>query len=61
MLIAVGCAFVLRGGGVISRAVGSGVLDEGALTAKAELSQDIKQGKVVPPGIAGTDAERSRR
>ena len=28
----------------------------GSLTAKAELSQDIEQGKVVPPGIAETDA-----
>ena len=52
MLIAVGFAYVLRGrgGDVISRAAGSGVLDEGALTAKAKLSQDIDQGKVVPPG-----------
>ena len=52
MLIAVGFAYVLRGGGgdVISRAAGSGVLDEGALTAKAKLSQDIDQGNVVPPG-----------
>ena len=59
-LIAVGFAFVLRGrgGDVISRAAGSGVLDQGAMTAKAELSQDIDQGKVVPPGIAGTDPPR---
>jgi aquaporin Z len=58
-LIAVGFAYVLRGrgGDVISRAAGSGVLDEGALAAKAQLSQDIDQGKVVPPGIAGTDAQ----
>ena len=60
-LIAVGFAFMLRGrgGDVISRAAGSGVLDEGALTAKAKLSQDIEQGKAVPPGIAGTDAQQS--
>jgi aquaporin Z len=60
-LIAVGFAFVLRGrgGDVISRAAGSGVLDEGALAAKAQLSQDIEHGRVVPPGIAGTDAQRS--
>jgi aquaporin Z len=60
-LIAVGCAFVLRGrgGDVISRAAGSGVLDEGALTAKAKLSKDIDQGKVVPPGITGTDTQQS--
>ncbi len=48
-----------RGGDVISRAAGSGVLDEGSLAAKAELSQDIEQGKVVPPGIASIDAPRS--
>ena len=61
MLIAVGFAFVLRGrgGDVISRAAGSGVLDKGALTAKEELSQDIEQGKVVPPGIADTGPQRS--
>ena len=59
-LIAVGFAYVLRGrgGGVIGRAAGSGVLDEGALAAKARLSQEIDQGKVVPPGIAGTDPPR---
>ena len=59
-LIAVGFAFVLRGrgGDVIARAAGSGVLDEGALAAKAELSEDIDQGKVVPPGIADTDTQR---
>ena len=39
-----------------SSAAGSGVLDQGALAAKAELSEDIEQGKVVPPGIAETDA-----
>ena len=58
-LIAVGFAFVLRGrgGDVISRAAGSGVLDQGALTAKAKLSEDIDQGKVAPPGIAGTETQ----
>ena len=60
-LIAVGFAFVLRGrgGDAISRAAGSGVLDEGALTAKAKLSQDIEQGKAVPPGITGTETQQS--
>src|SRR5512140_1956630 len=59
-LIAVGFAYVLRGSGgdVTSRAAGSGVLDEGALAAKAKLSQEIDQGKVAPPGIAGTDPPR---
>jgi aquaporin Z len=60
-LIAVGFAFVLRGrgGDVISRAAGSGVLDEGAVTAKAKLSQDIEHGKAIPPGITGTDTQQS--
>ena len=60
MLIAVGFAYVLRGrgGDVISRAAGSGRLDEAAPTAKAELSEDIDHGKAVPPGIAGTDPQR---
>jgi aquaporin Z len=58
-VIAVGFAMVLRGrgGDVISRAAGSGVLDEGAEVAKAQLSQEIEQGKVVPPGIADTDPQ----
>ena len=61
MLIAVGFASVLRGrgGDVISRAAGSGVLDEGAHTAKAKLSKDIEHGKIVPPGIAGTNTQPS--
>ena len=60
-LIAVGFAYALRGrgGDVISRAAGSGLLDQGALAAKAQLSQDIDQGKVVPPGIADPDAQPS--
>jgi hypothetical protein len=61
MLSAVGSAYVLRGrgGDAISRAAGSGVLDEGTHTARAHLSQDIDHGRVVPPGIAGTDAQPS--
>ena len=60
-LIAVGSAYVPRGrgGDVISRAAGSGVLDEGALAAKARLSKDIERRKVVPEGIADTDPQRS--
>ncbi len=56
-LIAVGCAYILRGAGgdAISYAAGSGTLDEGALVAKAHLSQEIDQGEVVPPGIVDTD------
>ena len=53
-LIAVGFAMVLRGrgGDAISRAAGSGVLDEGARAARAELAEDIEQGKVTPQGDA---------
>jgi aquaporin Z len=60
-VLAVGSAMVLRGrgGDVISRAAGSGVLDEGILAARSRLAQDIEQGKVVPPGIADTDAQPS--
>jgi aquaporin Z len=60
-LIAVGFALVLRGrgGDVISRAAGSGVLDQGALAAKEKLSEEIDQGRVVPPGVADTDAQPS--
>jgi aquaporin Z len=53
-VIAVGCAFILRGrgGDAIAYAAGSGVLDKGALAAKQRLSQAIDSGEVAPPGIA---------
>jgi aquaporin Z len=56
-LIAVGCAYVLRGSGgdAISRAAGSGVLTPGSLEEKQRLSQDIEHGRVAPPGIADDD------
>ncbi len=56
-LIAVGFAMVLRGrgGDVISRAAGSGALDQRARTAKAKMPVESEQGKVVPEGIADTD------
>jgi aquaporin Z len=59
-LIAVGCAIVLRGrgGDPISRAAGSGVLDEGSHTARQRLSKAIELGEVVPPGIAGSDKQK---
>jgi aquaporin Z len=62
-LIAVASAMVLRGrgGGAIGRAAGSGVLDPGALAAKARMSEEIEQGKVVPPGIDDTDAQPGAR
>jgi hypothetical protein len=44
---------------LISRAAGSGVLDQGSLTAKAELSEDIEQGKIVPQRIADTHPQLS--
>ena len=59
-LIAVGFAMVLRGrgGDVIARAAGSGVLDQRVLAAKAKLEEEIEQGKVAPPGVADTDSDR---
>jgi aquaporin Z len=62
-LIAVGFALVLRGrgGDVIARAAGSGVLDKGALAAKARLSEEIDQGKVSPEDITDTDPHQSEQ
>jgi aquaporin Z len=56
-LLAVGCAFVLRGGGgdPISYAAGSGVLDAGSFAAKQRLAEALKRGEAVPPGIGGGD------
>jgi aquaporin Z len=58
-LIAVCCAYVLRGrgGDPISRAAGSGVLSPGWLREKQRLSGQIDRGEVAPPGIA----EREQR
>ena len=61
-LIAVGFALVLRGrggGDEIARAAGSGVLGEGARTAKAQHCQDIAQGKIAAQGIAGADVQET--
>ena len=57
--IAVGCAIILRGpgGDPIAHAAGSGVLTPGRLEEKAKLSQDIDQGKAVPPGVDQTSAD----
>ena len=47
-LIAVGCAFVLRGpgGDPISRAAGSGVLTPGLLEARQRLARDLERGRI---------------
>jgi aquaporin Z len=52
-LIAVGCAFILRGRGgtAISIAAGSGALDPGMHSAEQQLSRAIDRGEVTPPGI----------
>jgi aquaporin Z len=62
-VIAVGCAMVLRGrgGDAISRAAGSGMLDEGAHAAKAGLSQAADKGEPVPPGAGDTDTQPGQR
>jgi aquaporin Z len=51
--IAVGCATILRGrgGDPIAHAAGSGVLTTGRREEKTQLSRDIDEGKVVPPGF----------
>ncbi len=61
-LIAVGCAFILRGRGAsaISVAAGSGVLDAGQLSDKQRLSEAIDRGEVTPPGIPGADSPPGR-
>src|SRR5262245_58075900 len=58
-LIAVGCAYVLRGRGgtAISRAAGSGVLTPGSLGAAKRLSREIDEGRVIPQGISGSADE----
>jgi aquaporin Z len=60
-LIAVGCAFVLRGrgGDAISYAAGSGALDEGSLAARQRLSQAIDRGEVAPSDMTDTDTPSS--
>ena len=54
--IAVGCAIILRGrgGDPISHAAGSGVLTPGRLEEKTELSRDIDEGTIPPPGFEPT-------
>jgi aquaporin Z len=52
MLIAVGCAVILRGrgGDPISHAAGSGVLTAGRREEATRLSQEIDRGERAPPG-----------
>jgi aquaporin Z len=56
-LLAVGCAFVLRGGGgdPISYAAGSGVLDRGSFAARQRLADALQRGEALPPGLGGED------
>ena len=56
-LIAVGCAIVLRGrgGGIIARAAGSGVLAPGMLEQTKHLASEIDSGEVEPAAIADAD------
>jgi aquaporin Z len=53
-LLAVACAYVLRGAGgdAISYAAGSGVLDEGSLAASKRLAKAIESGEYIPPGVS---------
>jgi len=52
-LLAVGCAFVLRGpgGDPIARGAGSGLLSPGAAQQRARLTHDIESGSQAPPGL----------
>jgi len=61
-LIAVGCAYILRGpgGSPISYAAGSGVLDAGRLQKKQRLAKAIEHGEVTPPGIPSADPSLGR-
>jgi aquaporin Z len=61
-LIAVGCAYILRGAGgdAISYAAGSGALDAGAHREKQQLSHAIDRGEVTPPGIVSGDPAPGR-
>jgi aquaporin Z len=58
-LIAVGIASVLRGrgGDAISRAAGSGVLDQGSRAAQRRLSESIERGEGSPPSSSDTDPQ----
>ena len=60
-LIAVGFAYVLRGrgGDVISRTAGPGVLDEGLTPPGRNCRRTSSTAGLSPPGIAGTDAQPS--
>ena len=59
-LIAVGCAYILRGAGgdPISYAAGSGALDADAHRESQQLSQKIDRGDVTPPGVRSVDQPR---
>jgi aquaporin Z len=61
-MIAVGIAYVLRGGGgdPISYAAGSGALHEGTHDEKQPLSGAIDRGEVTPPGIPSADPSPGR-
>jgi aquaporin Z len=59
-LIAVGCAYILRGrgGGIIGRAAGSGELGPGVLEKTKKLASEIDRGEVEPTAIADADADK---
>ncbi len=58
-LIAVGCAYILRGrgGDPISYAAGSGVLEAGRLRERQRLARAIERGEAIPPGIQSKPAD----
>ena len=58
-LIAVVCAYVLRGpgGDPISRAAGSGLLSPGLFQAKQRLAREIEEGRVAPSRVSEAEEE----
>ena len=62
-LIAVGCAYILRGrgGGIIGRAAGSGVLGPGVLEKTKKLASEIDRGEVEPTALADADADADKK
>jgi hypothetical protein len=56
-LIAVGCAYILRGGGgdPVSYAAGSGLLDAGSLRAKHRHLRRVERDEAFPPTAGSAD------
>ncbi len=62
-VLAVGCAWILRGGGgdPVSYAAGSGVLDKGASAARERYEEQITEGRIAPRRVSGDDTPAGDR